>query len=151
MKEIVLKISGKTLSTMPKQEHVEEPIEFITEGKISQRGNITYLSYEETPLSGMEGCTTHITITPGKLKMRREGEAIGKETVMEFEEGKRYNGLYSTPFGDVDMEILTNSIKINDELAGDRKKYSVEYDISLKGLMEAKKSFDIEVNPKYTN
>lgn len=132
---------------MPKQPQEDEPVEFITEGQMSRRGDITLLSYEETPLSGMEGCKTHITITPGKIKMKRVGKEIGKETIMEFEEGKRYTGLYSTPFGDIDMEVLTNKISIDDSIVGNRKKYSVQYDIALKGLLEATKSFDVEVNP----
>ena len=147
MKDIVLKITGKTLSTMPKQPEgtEDEPVEFITQGRLSTRGNITFISYEESPLSGMTGCTTSLTITPTKVKMKRSGEAIKAETVMEFEEGKRHNSVYETPMGPIGLEVLTDKISSFQPVDDNTDKMTIEYAISLKGLLEARKSLDIEV------
>jgi len=142
---VVLKISGKTISSLPKQEG-EDKVEFTTLGEMKSRGNVTSISYDETPLSGMEGCTTSITITPGKLKMKRSGDLIQNETVMEFEEGKRYNGMYDTPYGNINMEILTSKVSLLKPV-GDAKVCNIEYAISLKGLVEATKTLDIEIRP----
>ena len=103
MKDIVLKITGKTLSTIPKPPEgmEEEPMEFITEGKLSTRGTVTRISYDETPLSGMEGCKTSLIIRPGKVLMKRVGEDKESETVMQFEKGKRHVGIYDTPYGPI--------------------------------------------------
>ena len=151
MKDIVLKITGKTISTLPKPPEGtvldEDPVEFITEGKLSTRGSTTFISYEESPLSGMPGCRTSLTITPKKVKMKRKGGNLDDETVMEFEKGKRFLGVYETPFGPLGMEILTDSIEKELEEDG-RGRLSINYSVSLKGVSDARKTLDIELTPK---
>lgn len=150
MKDIMLKITGKQI---PRDSNVfaytsneldkENVVEFITPGTISTVGNTTNISYDETAISGMEGCKTNLTIKPGKVTMTRSGENL-EETVMEFEKGKRYHGLYSTPFGNIVMELLTNEVTgLMQE--DDAQKLSIDYDISLKGLSESRNTLDIEV------
>ena len=151
MKDIVLKITGKTLSTLPKPPDgmvEDDSIEFITEGKLSTRGNITYISYDESPLSGMEGCKTSLTITPKRVKMKRTGENMPGETVMEFEKGKRHEGIYDTPYGTISMEVLADKITGLEPVEEGKNRISIEYAISLRGLMESRKSLDIEVIDK---
>ncbi len=150
MKDIVLKITGKTLSTLPPPPEgtEEDSIEFITEGKLSTRGNITYISYDESPLSGMTGCTTSLTITPKRVKMRRYGEGVNGETVMEFEKGKRREGVYETPYGPIGVEVLADRISGFEPVGDNKNRLSIEYAISLRGLMESRKVLDIEVTDK---
>ena len=150
MKDIVLKITGKTISTLPKPPEgmEEEPVEFITEGRLSKRGNITFISYEESPLSGMTGCKTSLTITPRKVRMKRSGENIGGETVMEFEQGKRHVGVYETPFGPIGMEVLADRISAFEPAGDNKNRMSIEYAVSLRGLMESRKILNIEVVDK---
>lgn len=143
MKDIMLKITGKTISAFPVNpddpKNENNTIEFMTPGKYSSRGGITRISYEETELSGMQGCKTQITISPGKMKMTRVGNGID-DTCMEFEQGKRYESYYSTPFGKIGMELLTNSICLDDP-----SKISIDYSLSLKGIVESHNQLEIEV------
>ena len=141
MKDIMLKITGKTVSVLPKPDDKEKDntIEFVTSGKYASRGGITRISYDETELSGMEGVKTQITISGEKLKMQRISPNA-QDTIMEFEKGKRYEGLYATPYGNIGMEILTNDI----EFKGDDK-IKIDYSLSLKGLIESRNELDIEV------
>lgn len=141
MKDIMLKITGRVLSSSPAPEKPnEDAIEFLTPGKFSSRGGITRISYEETELSGFEGCRTFITITGEKLKMQRVGKTLADESVMEFEKGKRYEGVYETPYGSVGLEILTNDIDV-----ANPEKISIDYSLLLKGLVESRNKLDIEV------
>ena len=126
----------------------EDPIEFITEGKLSRRGSITYISYDETALSGMPGCKTSLTITPSKLKLKRTGEAISGDTVMEFEKGKRHTTMYETPVGPIGMEILTEKISGFSPKDENTDVLSMEYAISLRGVAETRKLLEIEVRDK---
>ena len=107
MKNILLRIVG----SQGVGEKDGDKIEFVTEGCYTRKedGSIL-LSYEETELSGMEGCTTHLEVAGGRVRMSRSGEPVPVDTVMEFEKGKRYNGLYETAYGAIDMEILTNDV-----------------------------------------
>jgi len=144
MKDIMLKITGKTLSVLPKNpddpNNDNSTIEFMTNGQMTSRGGVTRISYDETELSGMEGCRTQITISGRKLKLQRVGRSIDAATVMEFEEGKRYKGLYETPYGKIAMEILTNKINLEDH-----SNISIDYSLSLKGLVESRNELNIEV------
>ena len=152
MKDIVLKITGKTISTLPKPPEgtvIEDmPVEFITEGKLHTRGSTTFISYDESPLSGMTGYKTSLTITPKKVKMVRKGENVDNETVMEFEKGKRHEGVYDTPYGPVSMEVLADRISPFEPVGDNKNRMQVEYAVSLRGLMEARKILDIEVTDK---
>ena len=75
------------------------------------KDRITVPFCPESELSGLEGCTTSLTVGKDKIRLRRTGEALAVDTVMEFEKGKRFLGYYETPYGPLGMEILTNSIE----------------------------------------
>jgi uncharacterized beta-barrel protein YwiB (DUF1934 family) len=138
MKDIMIKITGRQYSGRD-----EDKVEFITAGTLFTEGNTTHITYEETPLSGIEGWTTSLAISPGKVKMFRKSDAV-PETVMEFEKGRHYNGIYATPYGNISMELLTN--EVSGFLDADAKgKLSIDYDISLKGLAGSRNTLDIEI------
>ncbi len=138
MKDIMIKITGKQYSGSD-----EDKVEFITAGTLCTEGDSTCISYEETPISGLEGFTTSLVISPGKVKMSRKSDAV-PETVMEFEKGRHYNGIYATPYGNISMELLTNDVAgfVDADAKG---KLSIDYDISLKGLMGSRNTLDIEI------
>ena len=149
MKDIMLKITGKTISALPKNpddpNNQNNTIELVTAGKYSHRGDITRISYDESDLSGMEGCQTQITINGNKLKMQRSGANLNFDsmTEMEFEAGKRYEGEYVTPYGNIGMEILTNQINLEGEESP--QKISIDYSLTLKGIVESRNKLEIEV------
>ena len=136
MKDIILKIKDN------------DGIEFVTEGRLYSRGSTRLIQYDETELSGMEGCTTSLTITPKRVRMKRTGHLSNDVTEMIFEKGRRMHGLYATPYGNVGMEILTNSISGLDAPSDYPGKLSIDYSISLKGLYDARKRLDIEYKGK---
>ena len=152
MKDIMLKITGKQIPRDSNEltkmmemftEDKSDVVEFITSGKYSSDGKKVCISYDETSISGMAGCKTLITIEPGKVTMKRKGSRLD-ETIMEFEKGRRYQGLYATPYGNITMELLTNEVSGKVE-EGIGTKLSIDYDISLKGLTESRNTLDIEV------
>ena len=145
MRDIMLKITGKTVTHKNDEDQLEDVVELITEGKLYKRGRATYVTYMESELSGMEGCRTSLAICDNKVKMKRSGKPLGTSTVIEFEKGKRFEGFYDTPFGSVGMEVLTNSISdfLPDEEGKGR--LSIDYSVSLRGLAESRNKLDIEI------
>ncbi|WP_324825754.1 DUF1934 domain-containing protein [Sinanaerobacter sp. ZZT-01] len=137
----MLKIIGKQITS----EQEENVLEFITEGKFYRKGSSVYLLYKESEVSGMEGCTTSLKVKGDTVKMRRYGESVPLDTVIEFEKGKRFEGYYDTPFGAVEMEVLTNEVE--NCLQGDLGKgtLKIDYHISLRGLTEGRSKLDIEI------
>lgn len=109
MKDIMLKITGRQCSG----DEAEDQMEFITEGKLYERGASKYLIYEESEFSGFPGCKTTLKLTGNCIKMKRVGQSVGYGTEFIFEKGKRFNSKYHTPYGNLDMEVLTNDVVNN--------------------------------------
>lgn len=137
MKNVILKIKG---SQMPAGEE-EDVIELMTEGKVYEKESATYLVYEESELSGMEGCTTTLKLMGDKIIMKRFGNATSQ---LVFEKGKRHVSNYSTPYGNFRMEILTKELEysIDENYKGT---ISLEYRMSLQGLSEGTNRLSIEI------
>lgn len=138
MKEIMVKITGHQIN----DEGGEDSMEFITEAKLYKRGDAIYLIYEESEVSGIPGCKTRLKFKGGEVQMKRFGEGAGIGNEIRFEKGKRYTGFYDTPFGAIEMEVLTNKLENNLTEEG-RGELDIDYSISLKGLLEGRNRLNI--------
>ena len=138
MKEVLVKITTNQVN----EQGDEDIMEFVTEAKLYKRGEAMYLIYEETELSGVPGCRTRLKCKPDEVQMKRFGEGAGIGNEIRFERGKRYSGLYDTPFGAIEMEVLTNKLENNltEEGGGN---LDIDYSISLKGLIEGRNQLNI--------
>lgn len=140
MRDITLKITGKQYDG----EELRDNMEFVTDGKIYRRKGATYLIYEESELSGTPGCKTSLKFKDNQVHMRRLGTEDVKGMTMEFEQGKRYCSYYETPYGSMDMEILTNKVE-NDLKPDGTGKVLIDYMISIGGSGEGRNSLEIEI------
>ena len=143
MKDIMLRIVGNQRHGMLDQDETET-MELITEGRFVQKGDSLYLIYEESELSGIEGCTTSLKVTGGCVRMKRYGEEQGIRTAIEFEKGKKFSGYYDTPFGPIELEVLTNEITNELDPAGTGT-LDIDCSVSLKGLMESRNLLRFEI------
>ncbi|MDD6154840.1 MAG: DUF1934 domain-containing protein [Eubacteriales bacterium] len=140
MRDITLKITGKQFDG----DKLEDNMEFVTDGKIYYRNDATYLIYEESELSGMPGCKTSLKVKDKQVHMKRLGNEEVKGMSMDFEQGKRYRSFYETPYGSMDMEILTSKVE-NDLKPDGTGKVMIDYMISLGGSKEGRNSLEIEI------
>lgn len=138
MKEIMVKIKGQQISS----EAGEDSMEFITEAKLYERGGALYLIYEESEVSGIPGCRTRLKLKGNQVQMKRLGTGVGIGNEIQFEKGKRYTGYYDTPFGAIEMEVLTNKLE-NTLSAEGGGQLDIDYSISLKGLLEGRNKLNI--------
>ena len=140
MKDIMLKITGKQFSG----DISEDQMEFITEGKLYEKGDSTYLIYDESEFSGFPGCKTTLKLTGDCIRMKRFGSEVGFGMEFIFEKGKRFNSKYHTPYGNLDMEVLTNDVvnNLTEEGFGD---INIDYHVSLNGMAEGRNRLKIEV------
>ncbi|QAT41881.1 DUF1934 domain-containing protein [Aminipila luticellarii] len=141
MKDIMLKIVGRQVSI---DSDNEDQIEFVTEGKIYKKDQTTYLIYEESEVSGMPGCKTSLKLKGDTIKMKRFGDSVGLDTVIEFQKGRRYEGFYDTPFGAIEMEVLTNDL-VNNLTPEGKGSIDIDYHVSLKGLSEGRSKLNIQI------
>ena len=140
MKKITMKITG----CQSAEGQQDDQMEFVTEGDLYEKNGALYLIYEESEISGMPGFKTRLKITDGIVKMKRIGSTGGTGTEMVFESGRRYESFYHTPYGPFDMEILTNSLE-NTMTAEGTGSVSIDYNMSLKGLIESHNKLTIEL------
>lgn len=140
MKDIMLKITDKQFSG----DNSEDQMEFITEGKLYEKGDSTYLIYDESEFSGFPGCKTTLKLTGDCIRMKRIGSEVGFGMEFIFEKGKRFNSKYHTPYGNLDMEVLTNDVvnNLSEEGFGD---IHIDYHVSLNGMAEGRNRLKIEV------
>lgn len=141
VKDITLKIVARQMVDGMEDEQV---IEFMTEGKLNEEEGALRLLYDESEMSGMPGCKTELTIMPDMVSMERTGGDIELDTAIEFRKGQRYEGFYETPFGTVEMEVLTNDLINNLDSEG-RGNIKIDYHVSLKGLSDGRSILDIEI------
>ena len=142
MENIKLKIVGTHIYDY---ELEDDPMEFVTEGRMYTRGDVIYLTYDESAMSGMEGCTTRLILDGDSVKMTRRGSAVGVDTEIHFKKGFRYNGFYDTPYGPVEMEVLTNRLQ-NSVTAARGGAVDIDYNISFKGFSEGRSRLNIQVS-----
>ncbi len=141
MRDITIKITGKRFVG----EETEEEMEFVSDAKMYDRNGARYFLYDESEFSGFPGCKTSLKLTEKRLRMKRMctgEENLGSELI--FEEGKRFVSRYNTPYGAMDMEVLTTAIK--NELSPEGfGRITLDYNISLQGLSEGRNRLDIEI------
>lgn len=137
MKDVMIRIKGKQI----RRDQDDEEMEFVTEGKLYRRNGTLYLLYDETELSGVPGCQTRLRLRDGEIQMKRFGEGADGTEIL-FEKGKRYTGFFDTPFGAIEMEVLTNKVDSNISEDGGGN-IDIDYDISLKGLAEGRNVLNI--------
>ena len=144
-KDVMLHIVGR-------QAYSEEDdckAEFFTEGKIFEKNNEVFVEYDETELAGFMGGHTILTIRDNEIIMSRANcESGAGDTRMEFMKGRRFNGSYETPAGVQEIEILANDLKVDmnkEKLTGN---LNIDYNFSLKGLIEGRSILSIEITEK---
>jgi len=140
MKKITMKITGFQSA----EGQQDDKMEFVTEGDLYEKNGAMYLIYEESEISGMPGFKTRLKITDGTVKMKRIGSGRGTGTEMVFERGRKYQSFYHTPYGPIDMEIITNSLESSMTAEGEGE-VSIDYKMSLKGLLESHNRLKIEL------
>lgn len=136
--DVMFRIVGTQMNRGEK----DEQIEFITEGKYYEKNNAIYLIYKETEVLGIEGSVTTLKIKDDKVNMKRYG-SVGNE--MCFEKGKRVTGEYETPFGNMPMELLTNSVENSIDRDTIKGYIHIDYDLSIRGLTDSRNKLNVEI------
>lgn len=122
----------------------DEKIEFVTEGKMYERAGAVYLVYEESELSGVPGCITTLRFRKHSLRMKRLGSNVGYEGELLFEKGKHYLGEYDTPYGSIQIDLLTNEVAGSVDRNGNGR-ITIDYQISMGSVESGRDTLVIDV------
>lgn len=141
-KMVTLSIRGqqKLLNQEP------ETIELRTEGSLTDTGNGTYtLVYQESELTGLEGTQTTFQIQPDCVTLLREGQVNSQ---LLFQDGQRYQSLYHTPYGALELSVSTQRLRVR--MKEDGGELEVAYTIEMNHVMTGEHKLHIEIKPAPT-
>ncbi len=126
-------------SVIKMQGEEDQAMELITEGKFYDKAGSRYFIYQESQISGMEGDKTMLKLSQEKVVMHRYGE---HNSELSFEENKRYESDYNTPYGPFKMEVLAS--KVICEVDGNGAGFiELKYEMSIKGIGKTKTTMKI--------
>lgn len=143
MKNLMLRILGRHIGADSSD---DDRMEFVTECTAARQNGNIYIIYDEGSMSDLPDIRTTVRIdSSGGVRMKRAGKDGAANTIMEFEKGRRFSSLYHTPYGPLEMEVLTNRIVC--EIDQDRLTGSlfIDYDIALRGLSETRTLLNMEL------
>lgn len=93
-------------------EDIQEPVELVVPGKYYFRNGSHYLRYEEI-------MDESLTPTINYIKMSRQGIEVRKKGLvnvhMVFEMDKKNISFYTTPYGTVEMGIMTTGMELRED------------------------------------
>lgn len=102
-------------------------LELVTEGKYYKKGELYYVTYKESEVTGMEGTTTTLKVHNNVVTLLRFG-VVNNQFI--FEEGQKHISYYDTPNGAFMIGVQTKSINVDiDDTGGEIKvDYLLEMD-----------------------
>ena len=121
------------LSNAHREEAVEdETMTMLTAGEMELTDTTAVIRYEESIDEGMPPQKVEVTIADECLTMTRGG---AYQTQMVFRIGCRYEGMYFTPYGE--MELAVYCTKLNYDLGDDGGEIDLSYQLDLNGAFAA--------------
>ncbi len=98
------------LSLRGQQDYVDqepEIISLITEGTLEKLHDGWEISYQESPLTGLEGVTTTFVVQEDRVTLERTGSL---ESRMVFQRGVPHESLYQMEFGALMITVCATAI-----------------------------------------
>ena len=130
---VVIKISGLQIV-----ENTGDNVEVIAKGKHYLKKDKHYLLYEEYENDENTKTSNMIKFNNDIVEITRKGQVDGK---LIFQENQKKQSLYSTPMGDLLIEVLTKEIEVSDD--DDDLNLKIKYQIHVDGNKVSDNEIDI--------
>lgn len=130
---VVIKISGLQIV-----ENTGDNVEVIAKGKHYLKKDKHYLLYEEYENDENTKTSNMIKFNNDIVEITRKGQVDGK---LIFQENQKKQSLYSTPMGDLLIEVLTKEIDVSDD--DDDVNLKIKYQIHVDGNKVSDNEIDI--------
>ncbi len=139
MNDVRMKVVG-----IQKTDHSEgEKIELFTEGIFYKKDGSYCYEYEDTKLADEGGGKTKLVLDGDMLTMEKSGSLSASN--MTFQKGKKRKSAYLTPYGQLNLEVLTTKFKSEVEEDG-KGNIDLEYTLKLSGGEKTINNLHIEIN-----
>jgi uncharacterized beta-barrel protein YwiB (DUF1934 family) len=124
MQRVLLNIKGTQ-----REGDTNECIELITEGRLVNKPEGLFIEYDESELTGIEGCTTTLVLKDNCVTMERNGSLSMQ---MEFAPGRVFNSSLNTPYGTLNLHVFAS--RVESELNETEGRLRLEYELSMGSL-----------------
>jgi len=124
VQRVLLNIKGTQ-----REGNTNESIELLTEGRLSKKPEGLLIEYDESELTGIEGCTTTLVLKNNCVTLERSGTLSMQ---MEFTPGCVFNSSLSTPYGTINLHVFAS--RVESELKETEGRLSLEYELSMGSL-----------------
>ncbi len=139
MKDIMIKIISR--QTLPGDDPLD--MEFTTEATCDVVDGKYVVVYNESELSGMDGCQVTLEIQDTFVRMTRMGDS---QSTLEYTKGDRYASDYVTPYGNFKIEIRTKELDWTMDESGKGRLY-LKYDMMMQSVVESLNEITFEISP----
>lgn len=119
----------------------EDVIELLTEALKEKDDDCIVIKYDESDITENRSSKTKLKIYKNKMIMTKVGDISSR---MEFEENQSYKNIYSTPYGNFNLEFNTLQFKNSLDESGKGSIY-IEYKIIFSGSDESYNKIIIDI------
>ncbi len=126
-----------------KQEHPDKDadvINFITEGTFDKQDNAYCISYAESEVTGLDGTTTTLTVSPDSITLIRQGNV---SSLMVFEKGRKHTSGYETEFGIIEVGVTARKLSV--DLNDNGGRFDLEYVIEVNNQVASFTTLNVKV------
>lgn len=135
-KDVIIEIKGAY-----RQEDDEDEIDFITAGTYSSKNGIYYIAYDESEMTGFEGCRTTLQVEDGRVVMTRSGK---NKSQLIIERGVRHQCHYDTDDG-ISMIIGVSGSNLISHLNEDGGDLSFRYSLDINTYLTSENQVAVTV------
>jgi len=130
-------------STARREDGSEEPVSLLTSGALLLEDERARIIYEETLDEDMPPQPVTVTVEDDMLMMQRDGDYA---TQLIFRRGQRYEGIYRTPFGEMDVAVFCT--RLSYDLNEDGGEIVLMYQMDMNGTFAAMHQMHMQVMVK---
>ena len=123
---------------------LEDEIEIMTEAKLYQKPNATFITYEEPEDTGFDNSKTVIKLEDEVLSIKRFGGDSDGHMDLTLQEGAMSITTYVIPMARIEIEVYTNDVKgeLTDEGYG---KIFADYSVRIADLTKTRNKLEIDI------
>ena len=126
-----------------KKEHPDmdaEEMNFVTEGLYYKKDGHYYITYAESPVTGMEGTKTILKIEPDSVILIRSGTA---SSLMFFKKGRKHISGCNTEYGTVEFGVTASKLNVSMNDKGGN--FQVEYVLEVNNKVRSFTTLNVQV------
>jgi uncharacterized beta-barrel protein YwiB (DUF1934 family) len=124
----------------------DDRVSLTTPGMLTKTESGYILCYSESQPDGSDPTDIRLTIEGERVTMSKSGDL---SAVMVFEKGYPFQGEYKTPYGNINMNVFANKVRVH--LDDEPREINLAYQLSLQGMYTAAHELNISLRERQSS